>query len=54
MQQNWTYYFALAAGVVILALFYRARRRGGGRNIAVVFAILAIVGLLFAIGAAND
>ena len=53
MQQNWNYYFALAAGAVILALFYRARRHGGGRNAAVMFAILAIVGLLLAIGAAN-
>lgn len=52
MQQNWTYYLAFAVGAAILALFYRARRRRSGRNIAVIFAILVIVGVLLFIAVA--
>ena len=51
MQQNWTYFLAFAAGAAVLALFFRARRRdGGGRYIAVVSAIIAVIGLLLFFG----
>ncbi len=52
MQQNWTYYLAFAIGAAILALFYRTRRRGGWRNLAVGLAILAVFGLLIFISVA--
>jgi len=51
MQQDWTYYIYFAAAAALFALFMRAR---GSNQVAVVCAIVAVVGLLIAIAAANS
>ena len=51
MPQNYKYYLAYAVGVAVLALFYRSRRRGVSRHVAVVCAILAVIGALLIVAA---
>lgn len=52
MEQDWAYYVYFAAAAGLFALFMRARRRGSGQ-VAIVCAIVAVVGLLLLIAAAN-
>lgn len=48
MEYDWTYLVYLAVAVSLLALFMRTRRRGGSQ-IAVVCAIVAVLGILLLI-----
>ncbi len=48
MQQDLSYFIYVAAGVAILALFMRFRRTGVSQ-IAIVCAIITVVGILFLI-----
>lgn len=53
MTHDWTTYAYFAAAAALFALFVRARRHGRSTHIAIVCSIIAVVGLLVAIAAAN-
>ncbi len=47
MERDWTYFVYLVIGTVALWLTFRGRRRGGGGQIAIVGAIIAVMLALY-------
>ena len=47
MDRDWSYFFLIAIGAIVLWILHRRRRAGRYGFIAIVAAILAIIGVLY-------